>query len=198
MFLDIRFPDDIAYGATGGPKFSTDVVITGSGYEQRNINWSEAQGEWTVGHGVKTPQQMKNLLAFFRVTKGKGHTFRFKDWADYKVDGSAIGTGDGSNRSFQITKTYKFGDYTHIRDIRKPVQGTLHVFIGGAENVGNWTCDYATGIITFGSAPATGAVITVTCEFDCVCRFDTDKMDINLKEFNVQAWESISVVEVKT
>jgi uncharacterized protein (TIGR02217 family) len=40
-FHEVRFPDNIAYGATGGPEFATTVVATGSGHEKRNINWSK-------------------------------------------------------------------------------------------------------------------------------------------------------------
>ena len=43
-FHEVRFPDNIAYGATGGPEFATTVVATGSGHEKRNVNWSEARG----------------------------------------------------------------------------------------------------------------------------------------------------------
>ena len=198
-FLDIRFPDDIAYGASGGPKFSTDIVVTGSGYEQRNINWYESRGEWNVGHGVKTPQQMRNLLAFFRVAKGKGNTWRFKDWSDFQVEQGWIGSGNGVNKSFQIVKIYSFGSYTHTREIKRPVVGTVKVYVDDVlAELSSWECDYTTGIITFTTAPAVGTVIEVACEFDVVCRFDTDKMDVNIKEFNVQAWDNIPIVEVRT
>ena len=30
-FHEVRFPDNIAYSATGGPEFATTVVATGSG-----------------------------------------------------------------------------------------------------------------------------------------------------------------------
>ena len=42
-FHEVRFPDNIAYGATGGPEFATTVVATGAGHEKRNVNWSEAR-----------------------------------------------------------------------------------------------------------------------------------------------------------
>jgi uncharacterized protein (TIGR02217 family) len=45
-FHEIRFPDNIAYGATGGPEFATTVVVTGAGEEQWNVNWAEARGRW--------------------------------------------------------------------------------------------------------------------------------------------------------
>ena len=35
-FHEVRFPDNIAYGATGGPEFATTVVATGSGHEKRS------------------------------------------------------------------------------------------------------------------------------------------------------------------
>ncbi len=37
-FTEIRFPENISYGSIGGPEFSTDVVTTHNGCEQRNIN----------------------------------------------------------------------------------------------------------------------------------------------------------------
>jgi uncharacterized protein DUF2460 len=79
-FHEVRFPDNIAYGATGGPEFATTVVVTGAGHEQRNIDWAEARGRWDVASGLKTQAQLDELIAFFRARKGKAYGFRFKDW----------------------------------------------------------------------------------------------------------------------
>jgi hypothetical protein len=54
-FHEVRFPDKIAYGATGGPEFATTVVATTSGHEKRNVNWSEARGRWDVASGLSGP-----------------------------------------------------------------------------------------------------------------------------------------------
>ena len=70
-FHEVQFPCDISYGSSGGPEFSTDVVITHSGYEQRNINWSEARARYNVTHGVKTQSQLDVLIAFFRARCGR-------------------------------------------------------------------------------------------------------------------------------
>jgi Conserved hypothetical protein 2217 (DUF2460) len=51
-FHEVRFPDNIAYGATGGPEFATTVVATGAGHEKRNVNWAEARGRWDVASRV--------------------------------------------------------------------------------------------------------------------------------------------------
>ena len=40
-FLDVRFPPLISFGAEGGAEFLTDIVVTASGFETRNQNWSQ-------------------------------------------------------------------------------------------------------------------------------------------------------------
>ena len=65
-FDEVRFPDNIAYGATGGPEFATTVVATGSGHEKRNVNWAQARGRWDVASGLKKQAQIDELIAFFR------------------------------------------------------------------------------------------------------------------------------------
>lgn len=63
-FHEVRFPDNIAYGATGGPEFATTVVVAGAGHEQRNVNWAEARGRRDVASGLKNQQQLDELIAF--------------------------------------------------------------------------------------------------------------------------------------
>ena len=77
-FHEVRFPDNIAYGATGGPEFATTVVATSAGHEKRNVNWSEARGRWDVASGLKKRVQIDELIAFFRARRGKAYGFRFK------------------------------------------------------------------------------------------------------------------------
>ena len=123
-FHEVQFPPDISYGVTGGPEYSTDVVMTGSGYEQRNINWSQAKCKYQAAHGVKNENQMRRLLAFFRARRGKAYGFRFKDWLDFTGRREMIGVGDGKTITFQLIKTYiDDAGYTEVRKIRKPVTG---------------------------------------------------------------------------
>src|ERR671925_335155 len=65
-FHEVRFPDTIAYGATGGPEFATTVVATAAGHEKRNVNWAEARGRWDVASGLKKQAQIDELIAFVR------------------------------------------------------------------------------------------------------------------------------------
>ena len=53
-FVETRFPTDISYGSAGGPEYSTDIIVTQGGYEQRNINWAASRARYNVAYGVRT------------------------------------------------------------------------------------------------------------------------------------------------
>jgi len=197
-FIEERFPEDISMGSTGGPQFLTNIITVGSGFEQRNVNWKDARAVYTVNHGVKTQQQIIKLISFFRMVRGKAIAFRYKDWLDYTAVGENIGTGDGVTTSFQLTKTYNFGvnGIDYIRKISKPVNGTVIIYVNGIQD-NTVTIDYTTGLVTFNTPPASGAIITADFEFDVPCRFDTDQMSISIDTATISSWDQIQLVEVK-
>lgn len=196
-FHEIRFPPDIAYGASGGPAYSTSVVQTASGYEQRNMNWSAARGKWDVSSGLKNVSQLETLIAFFRARKGKAHGFRFKDWTDYAVAGQQIGLGDNETKTFQLVKKYASGTGSETRTITKPVSGTIVVYANGAKQTTGVSVNTTTGIVTFSTAPAQGAIITADFEFDVPVRFDVDEMDVSIENFHLHEWSDIPIIEIR-
>lgn len=195
-FHEIRFPTDISYGSSGGPEFSTDIIITHSGHEQRNINWSEARAKFNVAHGVKTQTQLSELIAFFRARKGKAHGFRFKDWSDYQASGELIGTGNGDLTQFQLKKAY-VSDVSVSRDIKKIVAGTVKIYFGAVEQLSGWSVNVNSGVVTFTTAPTSGAQIKADFEFDVPVRFDTDRLSARLDDYGVNSWSDIPLVEVR-
>lgn len=187
-FIETRFPDDVSYGATGGPGFNTDVVVVNSGFEQRNATWQDARSVWDVSHGVKNQAQLDILIAFFRVMKGRANGFRFKDFADFDAT-----TGEGIFRAidathFQMVKRYTTAGNNHDRDITKPVTGTAQITGGTGVSV-----DYTTGIVTVTS----GTPTAWTGQFDVPCRFDTDQMKTSLIHYNTFSWGAIPVIEIR-
>ncbi len=164
-FVEVRFPADIAYGSAGGPEYNTDVVINQGGYEQRNINWSQARARYNVAHGVKTQDQLDALIAFFRARKGRADGFRFKDWTDYRATGQNIGTGNGSNTQFQLIKRYLSGSVSETRTISKPVAGTVAIYLGGIlQATSSYSVNYSSGVVTLTTAPAAGALVSADFE----------------------------------
>lgn len=187
-FIETRFPEDISYGATGGPGYNTDVIVVNSGHEQRNATWQDSRCVYDVAHGVKTQEQLNTLIAFFRVMKGRANGFRFKDWMDFTV---AAGEGifwtiDATH--FQLVKRYSTAGNNYDRKITKPVSGTLSITGGTVASV-----DYTTGIVTMTS----GTPTAWTGEFDVPCRFDTDQMKVNIENYNAFTWGSVPVVEIR-
>jgi len=197
-FHEVRFPTDISYGAKGGPGYSTGVVTTDSGWEQRNINWEQGRCEYDVSYGIKSQAQMQRLITFFRARKGKGYGFRYKDWLDYKAVDQTIGTGDASTTAFQLIKVYEDDlGYSETRTINKPVENTVVIYLDGVFQDSGWSVDTTTGIITFTTVPSTGAVVTADFEFDVPVRFDIDKMPVSIDEVNNYTWSGIPLVEVR-
>ena len=159
-FVEIRFPADISYGSAGGPEYSTDIVITQGGYEQRNINWSQARARYNVAYGVRTQEQLDALIAFFRARKGRADGFRFKDWTDYQAAGALVGLGDGAATQFQLVKHYTSGSVSESRDITKPVSGTIRIYKDAVLQTTGYSVSTLTGLVTFSAAPANGVAIT--------------------------------------
>ena len=203
-FVDDRLPDQVERGANGGPRFNTTVLTLSGGDEQRNINWSQSRARYDIGYGIQTKEDFQDILDFFFVRQGRAIGFRFKDWADFQIPAAGstaisqqIGLGDGSNTTFQIIRTYTVNATSFNRIIKKPVAGTVAVYVNNVLQSSGFTVDNNTGIITFTVAPTSGAIVGVACEFDVPVRFDSDSLDIALETFEAGAIPSIPVIEVR-
>lgn len=153
-----RFPDTLARGAEGGPLFLTDILELSSGHEQRNIGWPTPRHRYRVAIPTKAAADLQTFRSFYRVVKGRGHGFRFRDWLDYQVTTSegrlgttAVGTGAFA---YQLYKRYTSGANTDDRAIQKPVSGGVTVYRNASPvtvgaGAGEIAIDYTTGIVTF-------------------------------------------------
>jgi uncharacterized protein (TIGR02217 family) len=190
-----RFPENVSFGAVGGPGYSTDVVVVQSGQESRNGNWSQSRARYEVSHAARLPAEYNPLKAFFRAVKGKLHGFRFKDWSDYAAtvaEGILIETATPDY--WQLYKVYSAGSLSDIRIIQKPVAGSVTISGGGT-----YSLDTTTGLVhhTAGSEPTVWAG-----QFDIPCRFDVDEMRGEILNKSgadfVMGWNSIQLVEIRT
>jgi uncharacterized protein (TIGR02217 family) len=186
-FHEILFPLDIALRSAGGPERRTDVVTLGSGREERNARWAHSRRHYDAGYGIKTFEALAAVVAFFEERRGRLYGFRWRDRLDHSsaAPGAAvtpadqpIGIGDGATATFQLVKTYGSLHAPYARTVQKPVGGSVRVAVAGVEagEGTDFTCDAATGIVTFlpGHVPALGAAVSAGFLFDVPVRFDTD------------------------
>jgi uncharacterized protein (TIGR02217 family) len=190
-FVNVAFPDAVARGATGGPTFLTDVVVLGSGEEQRNICWEQAKCKFNIGTGIRTRAQMAAVVAHFRVVMGRAYSFPFKDWADYDAVDQLMEPVDAT--VYQLVKRYTLGGGQHVRTITKPKIGTVVVTVAGSV-VTPAAIDHLTGTVAFASAPA--ATPTASFEFYVPVRFDMDHLPIQVESWDQQTVTQIDLVEV--
>jgi uncharacterized protein (TIGR02217 family) len=199
-FIDMRFPEDIRYGFTGGPMYKVDVGSSDGGGEQRNLRWETPLYEYSTDLRlvVESGGQLglDDLIAFFRLAKGRYHSFRFKDWADYRAVDSHIATANGSTTAFQLRKVYQYGSNLEYRNITKPVLNSVVVKVNGVV-VSNYTVNYTTGIIVFDTAPANGNSITASFDFDVQVRFNMDKLPVAINNHTTRDFNQISLIEVR-
>ncbi len=204
-FDDVRFPPQISRGSTGGPERRTEIVVTGSGTEERNSRWAHSRRRYNAGFGVKSLDDIQLVVAFFEERRGRLHGFRWKDHLDFKscAPGAeispldqAIGTGDDATRSFQLVKRYGAGLRDYLRSITKPVAGSLRVAVNGQEVTG-FSLDAQAGVVTLAAAPPAGAAVTAGFAFDVPVRFDTDALRINLAQFAGGDIPDIPILEIR-
>ena len=205
-FHEVRFPDDISRGARGGPERRTQIIELASGDEERNASSANSRRRYDVAYGIRRADDLAAVVAFFEARNGRLHGFRFKDWADHKSclpsatpgpTDQAIGTGDGITTAFQLVKRYASGSQTWVRAITKPVAGTVRIALDGAEQLGGWSVDTTTGVVTFATAPAEGVAITAGFAFDVPVRFDTDALDVTLDLERLGSITSIPLLELR-
>src|SRR3546814_499809 len=173
-FHDVAFPLALGLDAGVGPEFSTAIVTTGSGREQRNAGWADARLSYDAGSGLRSEDDLKTLIAFFRARRGPAVGFRLRDPLD---DSSAapgdepdaadqwLGTGDGIQTRFALVKHYGRSDDPQTRRITRPLSGSVRVSIEGVEQLMGWSLEPG-GWISFTAAPPEGQEVRAGFRFD--------------------------------
>lgn len=210
-FHEVRFPTRIALGSSGGPERRTEIVLLGSGHEERNTRWADSRRSYNAGYGIKTRNDLHAVIAFFEERRGRLYGFRWNDRSDNKScppqdapggTDQVIGAGDGTTATFQLIKTYGSSFAPYVRKITKPVAGSVIVALDEVPQVEaiDFVVDTTSGIITFlpGKIPAADVQVTAGFEFDVPARFDTDELKIDMTSFDAGQIQNIPVVEIRT
>lgn len=207
-FHEIRFPANLSFGSVGGPERRTEIVTLANGFEERNTPWAQSRRRYDAGLGLRSLDDVAQLVAFFEARLGQLHGFRWKDWADYKScqpsgrvteEDQLLGHGDGVKRAFQLRKAYASGGQVQWRVITKPVAGSVVVSLGERPMVESlaWEVEVETGMILFADPVPEGVEVRAGFEFDVPVRFDTDRIAVSVASFQAGEVPAVPVVEVR-
>ncbi|PSJ61337.1 DUF2460 domain-containing protein [Pseudaminobacter soli (ex Li et al. 2025)] len=206
-FHDVRFPHAISFGATGGPERRNEIVSLTSGREKRNARFSQSRHHYDAGTGIRSLEDLHDVLVFFEARRGSLHAFRFRDPFDMKScrpeaaptpADQLLGYGDGIATHFKLVKCYGAGDDAYLRLISKPVISSLRVAVDNAElTAKSFSFDEALGEVVLAKAPIKGAALTAGFEFDVPVRFDNERLSLSLTAFKAGQIPSIPLVEVQ-
>jgi uncharacterized protein (TIGR02217 family) len=203
-----RLPEYIERGSGFGPSWRNVIQEAISGNEQRFAQWTKCRGVGDLSWGLQSSADKFGdyaiIHAMFRAHFGSLYPFRFRDWGDYTATNEVFGTGDGTSTAFQLSKTYDpqyllygtAGAYFYVRDITLPT-GTI--VIKKANVIQTPSTDYnisSSGVVTFASAPATGAQLVWSGEFDVPVRFDSDTLPTVLNEADIVSIRTLPIKEV--
>ncbi len=204
-FDDVQFPLAIGQGASVSPGFSTNIVTTISGHETRNSDWADARLEFDVGPGIRSEEELRTLIAFFRARRGAAKAFRFRDPYDYSSNDMVgeptpadqlLGKGDGQQTEYRLVKNYGDPDEeSQQRLITRPDPESLQVAVDG-QLTGGWSLS-PTGVIAFDSPPGEGSDITAGFLFDVPVRFASDQLTVNHATFLAGDIPEVLLVEVR-
>jgi len=208
-WVNLPFPDRIAFGAQSDPLWSTEIAQTSAGFESAAERWTHNKHEFDVSFAVRTVSDYALVRTHFNVMRGRSRTFPFKDYLDFAVTAAEGVCFDDttSTDGLQLFKRYGSGADAYDRKITRPRTGTLAIYrtrsMVTTNVTGSATIDYTTGRFTVtGDQP--GDVYTWSGEFWVPCRYGADKLPAAI--INKQPGEdgellvecgSIAVVEVR-
>lgn len=166
-FDEIRFPYELSEGMVGGSVRPTRFIEMPSGREQRIKLAVGGRRRWTSDALIANPTLIDTAIDFWEARDGGARGFRLKDPNEYQVtDEPQTVTG---TPTFQLVKSYVSGSQTRVKELYKPVSGTVVIEKNGSA-VGGATVDTTTGIVTLpavnsksitGITQADPAVVTV-------------------------------------
>lgn len=203
-FDAVDFPLAIGREAMVVTEFSTQIIASPSGHEQRASEWAEARMRYDAGPGVRSEADVRTLADFFRARRGAARGFRFRDPFDGSsaADGGMpeardqlLGVGDGSRRQFALVKRYGEGDAVQMRAIRLPVGGSIRASVDGIEIAGFAVT--AAGELLFDAPPPPGAAVRAGFLFDVAVRFAEDRLEVSRATFLAGEMASVPLVEVR-
>ena len=171
------------------PRFSTGLQRSDSGRRWAVARALYANYNLTISYSYLSASDLVTMSSFFKSRKGAFDTFLFDDRDDNTVStAQVLGTGDGTNKTFQLLRTLG-----GVVEPVGPLNGTPVIRVN-ATPTGAYTADDY-GLITFTTAPPASQVVDWTGSYYWRVAFTKDEQQYS--EFMRNFWE-LKTVELET
>lgn len=120
----------------------------------------------------QTLAEMESLTGMYNTCCGAAYPFSYRDDTDSTAVAQVFGTGTGSAKTFQLCRSV--GGF--VEPVYLPGSPISVYKNGVVQSTSSYTVG-PTGVVTFNTAPAAGAVLTWSGSYSWLCRFDDDSLE---------------------
>jgi uncharacterized protein (TIGR02217 family) len=196
----------LAWSVTKAPTFQTRIQRAVSGRELRALDYPYPLWQFTLVFAFLRDSptagfdELRTLMGFYLTCQGAYGTFLFQDPSDYQAVAQYIGTGDSSLGVFQLQRTLgtALPSGGFVEPIVAPNLVTAVYFDGIVQSSSSYSVDPDTGLVTFGTPPATGLVITADFTYWFRCRFVDDSCDFENFMYRLWQLKKLAFISVRT
>lgn len=106
-----------------------------------------------------TANELNPILDFFLSRRANWDSFLVEDPKDRAVSGQILGVGDGSQKDWQLVRSFIPGGFLEpVRAVKTPP--TPVIYLDDVPQESGWSLNYDTGLLTFTNAPGYGVEIS--------------------------------------
>ena len=160
------------WGIKKRPITSTIIQAADSGAEYRTQRYQSPLYEFDIEIPYLSQADYANLVGFFNQQGGPATPFYLSVDNDNAVTAQGFGTGDGTTKTFQLIKS----NGAYWTEPVAGVNGTPTIYVAGTATAPSSISP--SGLVTFSSAPASGAALTWTGQYYYLVRFKDDHIEI--------------------
>jgi uncharacterized protein (TIGR02217 family) len=185
----------LAWSVTKTPIFQTRIQRAASGRELRALDYPYPLWQFALVYDFLRDNpsagydELRTVLGFFMLCQGAFGTFLFRDASDCEVTGQLMGIGDASRTVFQLQRA--MGTTIPGGGFAEPIVApdiVNAIYLNGiVQNPEIYSVDEDSGLVSFDTAPESGAIVSADFTYFFRCRFTDDKYDF--ENFMHRLWQ---------
>jgi uncharacterized protein (TIGR02217 family) len=141
---------------------------------------------------------LRVLMGFYLACQGAFATFLYADPTDNAVTGQQIGIGTGLSTTVPLSRTFGVAGIANFSEPIAAPNVVSAVYLNGIrQSASRYSVDPSTGLMTFTTAPAAGAAITVDFSYYFRCRFMSDAYSFENFMYRLWSLKKLDFISVR-